>query len=1021
MDYSQLGNKKRKREPHTMRVRNKIGLLFFRVTLSLLLVGIFAGAGAGIGVYLGILDGAPELDISSLGPISPRAIDPHTVGGASIQDGFELSSFIVCARTGEVRETLHRGMNREFVSIDEMPRHLIYAFIAIEDERFFEHNGIDTRGIARAVWVATQPARQTEGASTITQQLIKNMLEIDNDIITKLQEQHLAVGFERHLTEEFARLGYEDPHMQTKYFIMQSYLNMINLGRSNYGVQAAAQFYFGIDVSELTIAQSAVIAAITQNPSRFPPDTRPDQNWIRAQLVLFNMYERLGLITTEEYEEAIRTGPRQAINSFTGEPMYDDGEPVMLGIVYDTIYLTADGEVRDIIAQFDCFTSALLSQVRVDLIEQLGLTGAEADRRIFETGLTINSVQDVQIQEIVDRHFLDESLWPGVGQGFSIEVRYSMVVYNAITQLPRSYTFPPVIVPNVAEAAVFVERMHEQHLHHADEIVSYRLFKVPQPQGAFVLIDHHTGHVLAIRGVRGELQGNRALNRATQSTRSPGSQMKPLVPFAPAFELGMMQPSTIVDDIPMYLPAAGGRGWLPRNHWDGGRVFRGHTTVRNAIYASGNVVSARAATDPTVRPAPVGMPTMVRYLELMGISTIHPHDGPAIVLGGMTRGVYLIELAGAYATVANAGEFNRPVLYTTVLDHEGNILLENQHNPQRVLRDTTAYLLTSTMADTLTRGTGGRANWTPASGLRGQMGVAGKTGTSQNNADLGFAGYTPYFTAAIWFGNDNNQPMHRGTNQFHTPLWRVIMEEIHLTLELPPQRFTRPAGIVSAQVCLDSGHLPNEFCRTDPRGDRIRGEIFATGLVPSQVCRVHQQFTYCTETGFLAGANCPYYQTRVGIVRAQSVDHLEEMMREHRFSIRDRQFEFPAGVREGFVCSCAGLDFGEWQNPADEWQNPVNQWHHPVIYDPATGLFIPDPNATPPPSPTPTPPPQTVELPGVPGGFGGFNSPAATMPPPSPTPSPPAAWPGLGRPSADATPENTSSPFVNTIAIPGLE
>ncbi|MCL1846197.1 MAG: transglycosylase domain-containing protein [Defluviitaleaceae bacterium] len=1014
MDYSQPGNKKRKREPHTMRVRNKFGLLFLRVALSLLMIAVFAGAGAGIGVYIGILEGAPDLDFSSLGPVSPRAIDPHMTGG-SIQDGMELSSHIVCARTGEVRETLHRGMNREFVRIDEMPRHLIYAFIAIEDERFFEHNGIDPRGIARAVWVATQPGRQTEGASTITQQLIKNMLEIDNDIITKLQEQHLAVNFERELTEAFERYGYEDPHMEAKYFIMQSYLNMINLGRSNYGVQAAAQFYFGLDVSELSIAQSAVIAAITQNPSRFPPDTRPHDNWRRAQLVLYNMYERNGLITTEEYEEAIAA--RQVIDPYTFEPMYDeDGEPIMLGLVYDTIYRTAAGDIRDIIARFDCYTSALLAQVRVDMIERLGITGAEADRRIFETGITINSVQDMHLQEIVDRAFLDESLWPNVG--FSIEVRYSMTVYNTITQLRRREDFPPHSVANLEEVDAFIERLHEQHLTHADEIVEYRLFKVPQPQGAFVLIDHHTGHVVAIRGVRGESLGNRALNRATQSTRSPGSQMKPLVPFAPLFELGMMQPSTVIDDIPFYLPNPGGRGWQPRNHWDGGRVFRGLTTARNAIYASGNVVSARAGADPTVVPGPAGVTTMIRYLELMGVSTLHPHDGAAIVLGGMTRGMYLIELAGAYATIANGGEFNRPVLYTTVLDHEGNILLENYHNPQRVLRDTTAYLLTSTMQDTMTRAgaTGGRANWTAASGLRGQMGLAGKTGTSQNNADLGFTGYTPYFTAAIWLGNDNNQPMARGTNQFHTPLWRTIMEEIHM--DLSPAMFTRPPGIVSAAVCLDSGHLPSELCRIDPRGDRVRNEIFAPGMVPSQTCNVHQRHTYCSVHGRLAGPGCnreyPYgtVVTRVGLVRPWSVDHLEG-------TIRDRHMHFPGDVLRGIVCNCGGVNVG------DLWQNPM-------IFDPELGMFVQGPGAGAPTSPDGNVV-HNVEIPGIPDGF---PSPQTTPPPgpfiepftpllPTPTPAPIPTlppWQGLGTPGGEASgADDTPSPFVHTVPIPGLD
>jgi penicillin-binding protein 1A len=984
MDYSQLGNKKRKRSPHATRMQNKIGLLIMRVVFSVVLIVGFAAAGAGMGVYMGILNASPELDISALGPVSPHAFDAAFMGG-TVPSVVNMSSHIVCARTGEEREVLHGGQNHVFAHISDMPQYLIDAFIAIEDERFFEHNGVDPRGILRAIWVTTQPDRSTEGASTITQQLVKNMLGVmDNTFITKLQEQNLAITLERHLADEFARLEYEDPRMEAKMFILQSYLNMINLGRQNYGVQAAARFYYDVDVSELTLVQSATIAAITQNPSRFPPDIRPHDNWRRTQLVLFNMYERLGLITTEEYEDAMQA--RQVICPESLEPMYDeDGEPIMLGLVYDTIFRRDDGGTRLLMSEFDCFTDALLAQVRQDLMTTYNMTGDQADHRIFRTGLTILSTQDLEMQAVVDRAFLDESLWPDSRSGFSIEVTYEMTVLNTITQMRRFYR-REAVVDNEEQAHAFVERIQNQLLTHADEIVSERMFLLPQPQGAFVILDHHTGHVMAMRGIRGEKQGNRSFNRATQATRSPGSQMKPLVPFAPMIELGIAQPSTVIDDIPFILPAVQGRGWEPGNHW--GSTFRGLMTVRQAIYQSANVVSARAAADSTIPHA--GVPTMVRYLEQMGISTLHPHDGPAMVLGGMTNGVHLIELAGAYATIANQGEYNRPVLYTMVLDHEGNILLENSHNPQRVFRATTAYLLTNSMQDTIGRGTGGAINWTSGSGLRGRIPIAGKTGTSQRNSDLGFSGFTPYFTASIWFGNDNHQPMHRNTRSFHMPLWRTIMEEIHR--DLPARQFQRPPGITNARVCLDSGHLPTDFCRTDPRGDRSRPEVFAPGMVPTQTCRVHQQHTICTESNLLASAACPYAQTRVGLVRAQPIDHITA-------PVSDRAQEFSLGVRQGLSCTvCAG---GGFQQPPSEsefiWNMDTGQW----IVNPNFNRATPQPGATSPP----------VNLDML-----SQNSPNAPPPTPSPTPTP---WPGLGSANAN-NPVQTQTPFVNTVTVPGL-
>jgi len=922
LDYSQYGNKKLGRSPHTTRVRNKIGLLILRVSIALVLVAGFAGLGAGIGVYFGILEASPDLDIRGLGPISPRVFGVAT--GVGYED-VQLSSFIVCARTGEHRETLHAGLNRTFAPLSLMPQHLVYAFVAIEDERFFEHNGVDLPSIARAVYVAFAPDRGTEGGSTITQQLVKNMLGVmDNTFITKLQEQHIAIEFERHLREEFAALGYDDPHMATKNFIMQSYLNEISLGRQNYGVVAAANFYFDLCVSELSIAQSAVIASITQAPSRLAPDRRPHNNWRRTRQVLRSM-ERLGFITAEEY--AIATEERQVIDPITFEPMYDDdGEPIMLGVVFDTIYRRPDGGIRRMMTEFDCFTDALLDQVTEDLMREHNINRDQANHRIFNTGLTIESTQDLSMQGVVDRAFLDDSLWPGAGQGFAIEVTHEISIFNTITQLPRHYS-QSHIVNNVEEAEAFIENIRERLTHFGDEITSERTFKVPQPQGAFVLLDHHTGHVLALRGVRGEKDANRAFNRATQTVRSPGSQMKPLVPFVPLIDLNLAQPSTVIDDIPFLLFNPGGEDWAPSNHWSN-PPFRGLSTVRNAIYASGNVVSARAAADTRIPHA--GVPTMKRYLEDMGISTLQPTDGAAMVLGGMA-GTLLIELAGAYATIANAGEFNRPVLYTRVLDHEGNILLENGHNPQRVMRATTAYLLTHSMIDTIGRGTGGRINWTQDSGLRGQIPIAGKTGTSQRNRDLGFAGYTPYFTAAIWMGNDNNTAMHSRAREFHTPLWRTIMQEIHMDLE--PRRFDRPAGIVTATVCLDSGHLLTDYCHRDPRGSRAsRTEVFAAGMIPTQQCRVHQEKTYCSESGMLATEHCPYWTvvTRVGIVRAMPIDDIEEV-------VGDRVHEFPLYVRQGLSCTYHtwGGFFGA---------SPQNEW----VWDPDIGMMVRNPNFVPP-------------------------------------------------------------------------
>ena len=893
MDYSKSANRRRVRRhaPHVARIRNKISILFLRAGIALALVVGFMVAGAVFGAYTGVLDNAPEL---------PR----ETVGVPVYR-----SSVIVCATTGEELEWLHAGHNQQTVTLEQIPLHVRNAFLAIEDERFYEHNGIDLRSIGRAMHTLVYTDGATaQGASTITQQLIKNMLDrFDSDLITKLQEQYLAIQFERMLAEEMGC------RTLAKDFILESYLNMINLGRQNYGVQAASWFYFGVDVSELSIVQGATIASITQNPSRFPPDTRPASNWERTQLVLGNML-RNGFITEEEFEEAM------AVDEETG-----------LGLVYNTIFRTDAGFTRPLMSQFDCFTDALLDQVRDDLMAVYGMTLAEANRITFTGGVRIYSTQNRRMQDIVDAAFLNPSLWPGPDSGFHIELEYNLSVRNSITGEPRHYQRTRT-VNSEAEAQQAVAELQQQLVAPTDVIEAERVFMIPQPQAAFVLLDHHTGQVMALRGIRGEKEGNRVFNRATQAARSPGSQMKPLVPFAPAFDMGLMQPGSVIDDIPFTFVAPGSPAWTPGNWW--GSTFEGLSTARRGIYRSMNVVSARAGADPDL-PSSVGVPAMRAYLENFGFSTIHDNDGAAMVLGGLTNGVLLIELAAAYATIANMGEYIRPVFYTRVVNHDGTILLDSSPNPRRVLRDTTAYLLLDAMKDTMTASgaTGGPVRWQNLS-LQ-DIPISGKTGTSQRMADLGFTGSTPYFTAAIWLGNDNNQTMHRNANNYHRQVWRDIMEEIHR--DFMPASFPRPLGIVEALVCLDSGQRATDACRTDPRGNRARMEVFAAQHAPhlDDNCAVHVAVTMCV-LGYVAGEFCPedLVVERVGIVRPFPIDHITE-------SVADRAHELPENVRTGVVCPVhTGPVLGE-----DLWRPDDGEREEtPETEEPGDGLAPPPPD-----------------------------------------------------------------------------
>jgi penicillin-binding protein 1A len=231
----------------------------------------------------------------------------------------------------------------------------------------------------------------------------------------------------------------------------------------------------------------------------------------------------------------------------------------------------------------------------------------------------------------------------------------------------------------------------------------------------------------------------------------------------------------------------------------------------------------------------------------------------SLPLGGLTDGVLQVELCAAYAAIANLGEYNKPVFYTRVLDHDGNVLLENRQEPRRVLRDTTAYMLTDMMKDTMTAsgGTGSRFRFQEV-----KMPLAGKTGTSTDTKDLGFTGYTPYYTATIWKGFDQQKKIQDENS--HRDLWRKIMEEIHQNL--PEKQFERPQGIVSLTVCRDSGAQATDLCRRDPRGGRTATDIFTQTNQNVGFCEAHQELRICTVSGQTAGWYCNLWEMRVTVV-----------------------------------------------------------------------------------------------------------------------------------------------------------
>ncbi|MCL1935436.1 MAG: transglycosylase domain-containing protein [Defluviitaleaceae bacterium] len=759
MNYSKESNYKKRKSASskTKKARNRIVTIVFRILVSVFILFIFAAGGVAFGAYMGVLESISHLDNISAHP--------------------DFESSIVFDRYGNEIARFLSEENREFVYLSQIPLHLQQAFIAIEDQRFFEHNGVDIRGTLRAIYVTLFVDGRMEGGSTITQQLIKNnVLRIQrNTIESKLQEQFLALRLENDLTEQLGSRELAKKH------ILELYLNTINLGGQIHGVQTAARFYFNKDVEDLTISEAAVIASITQNPSRYNPVNNPQFNRLRQTTVLNRMLAQ-GFITEAEHAYAL-------------------ADPVFDRISEFRIEQVEQGSIRSY------FVDNVFNQVADDLIAAgFAATRVDASHFIHNRGLRIETTKNPRIQAILEEAYMNDSLFPNE---FEVFIEYRISFRDNEQNIHHRETTGTVA--NFGAVDAWVENTRASFLGEDGYLIAERYLSTPQPQSAMVILDHNTGHVHGIIGGRGEKQTNLSFNRATDSRRQPGSVFKMVAAYAPAFDLGLMAPGSIIIDRPLTVNLPTG-AWSPQN-WQG--RFFGPINVRRAVADSFNVIAARITLED------VGIDRAFDYLMNFGFDLPNSDRVPAMSIGGLTHGVTQMELAGAFGAIANNGIFIEPIVYTRVLDSNGNVILNNEQQRRQVMRPQAAYLLTSTMEDVLTQGTGSMAR------LNSNMAVAGKTGTSQYTRDLSFVGYTPHFTASIWLGHDQPRTL-RNPGNAHLRMWSYVMNRIHEGLPVISS-FERPPGIVTAQIDLDTGLLALPGIST-----RVRTDIFDSAFMPSQ-------------------------------------------------------------------------------------------------------------------------------------------------------------------------------------------
>jgi penicillin-binding protein 1A len=743
--------------------KNKILHVFKIFFITLLCITILGGV-AGAGIVLAIVKTAPKLDLNVILTLN----EPSKLFYKTKDNKDE---FMDEAPTEE---------KREIVAFKDVPANLSNAFISIEDERFPTHNGIDVRRIIGSALIDVQKIIKKEpgmhGASTITQQLLKNTLLTDEfSFKRKIQEAYLAMELEKVLRKDE---------------ILQAYMNTIGLGGNINGVQKASETYFGKPVKDLDLIQCAFIAGVTQNPSKYYPyssKNQKDQTAIldRTKTVLYTM-KKNNYIDEATYNNALAKLDTDKKIEFT--PLKSSSTAHKLN--------------------YEWFSRPVMDSVKKDLMAQYHYSTAEVNKLISLGGLQIYTTMDKDLQD------------------------KSQEIFN------ENKNFPTNEIDKDGKTII-------------------------QPQASAVVMDYHTGQVKVIIGGRGD-QPAASMNRATSSqfARPTGSSIKPLAVYSPAIDTKQATAATVLEDSPISpeigkLWPEGGKPWDPRNY--SVNSFQGYVTLREALRKSTNLFAIKLEYQ-------IGLNTGVAYAEKFGIPLTNTEKGlnkdgkkvsepslAALALGQIT-GTNTLTMAAAYGVFGNSGVYTEPILYTKVVDRNGKILLQKTPATRKVLSPQSSYV----MYDLLKEPTSGNPGATAGRAKFGSMPAAGKTGTTSDNKDFWFTGLTPYYSGAVWLGNDKPKTYYSNSglsSSSSAALWSKIMAEAHKDLQV--KDIAQPTGIKTALVCKDSGKIPTALCEQDPRGSRVYQELFIDGTIPTALCDVHVEAKINKNTGKLANDFTP--------------------------------------------------------------------------------------------------------------------------------------------------------------------
>ena len=889
-------NTKKKRKSKKKGPKKAFKILKVFITF-ILVVGLVTGIAAGGFVYNILKD-------------TPR-IYPNNLYSLLSENSFVLDV------NGELVEKVERGGLRTNIAYSDIPDNLINAFVSIEDKTFWTHKGFNIVRIFGAVWSSLTSGDRIGGTSTLTQQLARNLYlpeEMEERSYTrKIKEAYYAVNLENYLSKEQ---------------IIEAYMNTVYLGFSAYGVQAASYAYFSKDIDELSIAESAVIAGIMKSPARYSPikrlenidadPTNPnvidvgqvytilydDRFRPRQELVLKLMHE-YEYISEDEYNEALAEDIRVAINpsSTTNNEIssyfvdmvkkdasealmdyYDINKSEANDMLYNAglrIYSTLDLRMQKIveeefdnsenfpnpsIKEKDAFGNILDKTDRILLYKYENLISDEDEFIIRsydydedENG-NITLLKNRKLQ--FDSKYEDDKLIDiqiHIKDMFIYEDSSLAIINDGIINIPSLYKSYDDNNNLVISSDYFIKDTEFKNEEDGHFYVNKKYFslsdKVLQPQSSMVIIDYETGQIKALVGGR-NIEGKMLYNRALMPNQ-PGSSIKPLAVYTPALDNGYTAAS-IIDDAPMVNNA----GAIWPNNWYSG--FKGLSTLRYAVEYSINVVAVKVLNE--LSPA-----LSISYLKDFGITTVQETgayndvNAAALALGGMTHGVSPLEMAAAYGTIANRGTYVEPIAFLRIEDKYGNVIVDNTPDMRKVLDSDVAYMMTNILESTVTNGLGWRANISAGNAV---IPVAGKTGTTNNNYDAWFIGFTPYYVGSIWIGNDLDFELSQGSSM-SAQLYSKVMKKVHEDYE--PKSFYKPENIISVQVDTISGKLPSNLSSMDPRGT-VKYEQFIEGTEPTTIDNYHVVGTIESTNGYLYKPYCPSenVETRVFVRRPYS-------------------------------------------------------------------------------------------------------------------------------------------------------